>query len=207
MSYFKAPIFVALILSVPLTSVAADLRVGLTRYDGGAAAYAVNQNQHLICDNCPSVPALVPAPPRPAIRYEVPLEVSPANQSPVLMTELPHEGDAEDAAAAKAAPKGLTVFFAFDKAVLSLDEKKRIRAALAAGLDPSVVVRVDGYTCRIGSESYNRKLSARRAKAVANYLRSLGVKVATAEGLGKKHRKGAVVTKDRQAEILIKEKN
>ncbi|WP_224962499.1 OmpA family protein [Geomonas subterranea] len=206
MTFRKVSILTVLALSVPLVSVAADLRVGLTRYEGGAAVYGVNQNQQLICDNCPSAPALVPAPQRPAIKYE-PVQPAPQDEPSLVMTELPKEVGADVAEVKKPVPKGLTVFFAFDKAVLSAEEKKRIREALAAGLDPLGAVRVDGYTCRIGSESYNRKLSARRAKAVAIYLRSLGVKVATVEGLGKKHHKGAVVVKDRQAEILIKEKN
>ncbi|TSK09125.1 MAG: OmpA family protein [Geobacter sp.] len=205
MNFRRISTLAVLALSVPQISVAADLRVGLTRYDGGAAVYGVNQNQQLICDNCPSAPALVLAPPRAAIKYEPRQEVQQEMPQPILVAELPKEDKAEEVV--KPVPHGLTVFFAFDKAVLSPEEKKRIRGALAAGLDPSVVVRVDGYTCRIGSESYNRKLSARRAKAVATYLRSLGVKVSTAEGLGKKHHKGAVVPKDRQAEILIKEKN
>lgn len=194
-----------LALSAPLASTAADLRVGLTRYDGGAATYGIGQNQQLICDNCPSGPDLVPAPPRPAIKFEPQEEVQP-----LMMAELPQESPAEpviETTTAPTSPKGISVFFGFNKAELTAEEKKKIREALAAGLDPSVLVRVDGYTCRVGSEAYNKRLSARRAKAVASYLRSLGVKVSMAEGLGKKHHKGAVIPKDRRAEIFIKERN
>lgn len=199
-----APMLVILALYAPAASTAADLRVGLTRYEGGAAAYGMAENQQLICDKCPQVPDLVLAPPRSAIRYE-PREFSQTLQ----VSELPQEhcGAPLEVMTPPAAPPRITVFFGFNKAQLSANEKRKIREALAAGLDPSVVVRVDGYTCRVGSQEYNRKLSARRAKAVASYLRALGVKVSSVEGLGEKHRKGAVLPKDRRAEILIRERN
>jgi outer membrane protein OmpA-like peptidoglycan-associated protein len=41
-----------------------------------------------------------------------------------------------------------------------------------------------GYTCSIGIESWNLKLSKSRAEAVATMLRSNGYKVASAEGKG-----------------------
>lgn len=191
-------------LSAPLVSNAADLRAGVMRYDGGAALYGVGQTQQLICDNCPSGPGLVPAPPRPAIRYE-PREVQPLEA--MDMPQDAPEDSAEKTEITSAAPKRLTVFFGFDKATLTGEEQKRIREALAGGVDSSVTVRVDGYTCKVGGEAYNKNLSKRRAKAVAVYLRKLGIKVATAEGQGKKHHKGAVVPKDRRAEIVIKERN
>lgn len=187
----------------PLVSTAADLRVGVARYDGGAAVYLIAGNQQLICDNCPQSPDLVPAAPRPAIRLE-PREETPQ----LLFTEIPKEECAAHATqAAVVAPPHVTVYFTFNSASLSAQEKKKIRTALAAGVDPSVVVRVDGYTCRVGSSAYNRKLSSRRAKAVATYLRTLGVKVSSVEGLGKKNPKGGALSKDRRAEIVVKERN
>lgn len=199
------PVLMILTLSLPLPSEGADLRVGLTRYEGGAATYGVGQNQQLICDNCPSGPELVLAPPRPVIRYEPPREVEP-----LLVSELPKESLGEqpgEGLPVSASSNRINVFFSFDKAHLTAEEKKKIREALAGGLDPDVVVRVGGYTCRVGTEAYNRKLSARRAKAVAAYLRGLGVKVSIVKGLGKRHHQGAVIPKDRRAEILIKERN
>lgn len=197
-------VLVTLPLAVPLSSSAADLRVGLTRYDGGAAVYGVGQSQHLICDNCPAGPALVLAPPRPVIRYETremqPITVIAAQRNAPLE-------QVEEPVTPTPTPNSFSVYFGFNKSELSAEERQRIREVLAGGLAPSVLVRVDGYTCKVGSEWYNKKLSERRAKAVARYLRILGVQVATAEGLGKKHQKGAVIPKDRRAEILIKERN
>jgi outer membrane protein OmpA-like peptidoglycan-associated protein len=62
--------------------------------------------------------------------------------------------------------------------------KAKIRPGDAAVLDeaaeilkshPSVVVNVNGYCDAIGSETYNLKLSQRRAEAVARYLEQHGV--------------------------------
>lgn len=197
------PLF--LLATGPLVASAADLRVGVTRYDGGSALYGIAENQQLICGRCPKGAALVPAPPRSAIRFEQPVELehvmeaetSPQESSPVIeVTTVPP------------VRKGaFTVFFAFNNATLRAAEKKKLLAAVAEGLDPSVVVRVDGYTCRIGTEKYNQRLSERRAKSVADYLRSLGIKVSSVEGMGEKHKSGVVEPRDRRAEVIIKERN
>lgn len=203
-SYVSIVTFLAVF--APLVSVAADLRVGLTRYEGGAAIYGLADNQQLICDNrCPEIPDLVLAPPRPAIRFEPPIEHRP--WIPADVQEVDEAVTRIEVRPLAAVPARITIYFPFDKARLGAGEKKRIKEALAAGLDPSVIVRVDGYTCRVGSEAYNRNLSARRAKAVAAYLKTLGVKVASVEGLGKKHHTGAVVPKDRKAEIIVRERD
>ncbi|MFM0341048.1 OmpA family protein [Paraburkholderia fungorum] len=47
-------------------------------------------------------------------------------------------------------------------------------------------IRIEGYTDRLGSDSYNRQLSAKRADTVKRYLQNGGVRVPmTARGLGK----------------------
>lgn len=77
--------------------------------------------------------------------------------------------------------KTVEVYFDFDKSTLreetvaTLDSLKETDL-LTTGVD------IKGYTCNIGSNKYNKKLSKRRADAVANYL---DVKDATVEGMGK----------------------
>jgi OOP family OmpA-OmpF porin len=47
-------------------------------------------------------------------------------------------------------------------------------------------IRIEGYTDRLGSDSYNRQLSTKRAETVKRYLQSGGVQVPmSAKGLGK----------------------
>ncbi|MDX2027943.1 MAG: OmpA family protein [Alphaproteobacteria bacterium] len=65
-----------------------------------------------------------------------------------------------------------TVYFAFDRAALSSESRKRL-STLANTLksDQSVKeARIVGYADRIGSTSYNEKLSKKRAQAVRDYL-------------------------------------
>jgi OOP family OmpA-OmpF porin len=53
-------------------------------------------------------------------------------------------------------------------------------------VDDVTGIRIEGYTDRLGSDSYNRQLSAKRAETVKRYLRNEGVQVPmTARGLGK----------------------
>ena len=41
--------------------------------------------------------------------------------------------------------------------------------------NPSLTMKIDGYTCSLGSEAYNLKLSDRRAKAAKEYLVNQGI--------------------------------
>jgi outer membrane protein OmpA-like peptidoglycan-associated protein len=83
------------------------------------------------------------------------------------------------------------ILFDFDKAVLKPQAESALRqvAALIAGRGKGPV-RVAGYTDAKGSDSYNQKLSTRRAEAVCNWLVAKGSierTRLTAEGLGAKN--------------------
>ena len=68
------------------------------------------------------------------------------------------------------------IHFDFDKAILTEEAKvilKRNIQVLKA--NPKVKVRIAGYTSASGSESYNQRLSERRAKAVNEYLTKEGL--------------------------------
>lgn len=63
-------------------------------------------------------------------------------------------------------------------------------------------IRIEGFTDRLGGDSYNRELSARRAETVKRYLQSGGVNIPiTARGRGKED--PAVQCNDRNREALI----
>ena len=93
------------------------------------------------------------------------------------------DGVADDKDACPGTPKGVTVddrgcwsyptklLFDFDKA----DLKGKYHAALheakpVLAESPTMKVQINGYTCDLGSASYNQGLSERRAKAVRDYL-------------------------------------
>ncbi|MGE6333235.1 OmpA family protein [Stenotrophomonas sp. NPDC077659] len=78
--------------------------------------------------------------------------------------------------------------FAFDSAVLSAEGQQAVQGVLAQVREASQVqsIQVVGYTDRIGSASYNKQLSQRRAEAVRQALVQGGVPAASisAEGRG-----------------------
>lgn len=69
-----------------------------------------------------------------------------------------------------------TVFFLFDKTELYEASQQRLDSVAAyLSEHPAIRVYVDGHTCSAGTNSYNRRLSLRRAKYVARVLRLKGV--------------------------------
>lgn len=68
------------------------------------------------------------------------------------------------------------ILFGFDSSAL-LPEARQELESMAKVLNnyPDTKIQVDGHTDSVGAESYNQRLSERRAKSVADYLRSLGV--------------------------------
>ena len=68
--------------------------------------------------------------------------------------------------------------FAFNKAVLSAAARKRIDADVLPKLSACSkieVIQVTGHTDPLGSQLYNKRLSEKRAEAVAGYLRAKGL--------------------------------
>jgi OOP family OmpA-OmpF porin len=80
-------------------------------------------------------------------------------------------------------------FFDFDKAVLKADGKAKLDdlTSKLGSLNLEVIIAV-GHTDSIGSDTYNQKLSIRRAEAVKSYLVGKGVdaKRVYTEGKGEK---------------------
>jgi OOP family OmpA-OmpF porin len=80
-----------------------------------------------------------------------------------------------------------SLFFDFDKSELKPKGKEKLKAyrEQAKGLLSSAdKVKITGHTDNIGSNEYNIGLSQRRAEAVAEYLKSLGVDPAKLEVKG-----------------------
>ncbi|MBV8031177.1 MAG: OmpA family protein [Betaproteobacteria bacterium] len=81
----------------------------------------------------------------------------------------------------------LTDTFASNSAVITPAMRKKIDSEVLAKLGQfSSIdsVRVEGHTDRLGSDAYNRKLSQRRADAVASYLASKGVDRSKIQSVG-----------------------
>lgn len=180
---------------------ASELRSGTVRYDGGEASYGAVGSQHIICDNCPRK-ALAPVTLKPQ------LPAAPEKLFVEGIIPTPHVAVIAKPSVAHAKSHTLaTVYFNLNSVRLTPKEKLRIRQAVAGGIDSEVIIRVEGHTCRIGKGVYNRKLSARRAKVVSQYLQFLGVTVREVAGVGNTHPLGGNFSKDRRAEIIIRERN
>lgn len=68
------------------------------------------------------------------------------------------------------------VLFAFDSAELTAAARQRLQSLLPRLNEPGVTrVKVMGFTDSVGSDSYNQRLSERRASSVAEYLISQGL--------------------------------
>jgi outer membrane protein OmpA-like peptidoglycan-associated protein len=84
------------------------------------------------------------------------------------------------------------ILFEFNKANLTSDARAKVGDIAEILSRPNVRnrhVSVEGHTDSIGSESYNQRLSERRAESVASALESNGVgdERVTARGFGKKY--------------------
>jgi outer membrane protein OmpA-like peptidoglycan-associated protein len=79
------------------------------------------------------------------------------------------------------------VHFDFDKAVIRSEAEPILdEAARTLKDEPSIAIAVEGYTDSVGTDSYNQRLSVRRAEAVRDYLAAHGIDASrmTVEGFG-----------------------
>lgn len=105
---------------------------------------------------------------------------APAATAPVAAAALPKKCDFSATLSADDA-------FAFNKATLTKSAKGTLDNAVLAKLGTCAVVNtviINGHTDRLGSQSYNQKLSEKRADAVQSYLASKGLKAENVETMG-----------------------
>ena len=68
------------------------------------------------------------------------------------------------------------LLFAFDKFQIKKDSQKELLTLYKhLNSDTSLYLSILGHTDSVGSDTYNQKLSSRRAQAVVNYLQKLGL--------------------------------
>ena len=70
----------------------------------------------------------------------------------------------------------VTVYFDFDKSSLKGDAITRLDSIYTMLIEnPAATIQISGYTDGRGTEEYNKKLSDRRARACAEYLKKKGI--------------------------------
>ncbi|MDD4615820.1 MAG: OmpA family protein [Alphaproteobacteria bacterium] len=107
--------------------------------------------------------------------------------------------------------ENFTVFFDFDKSILTPEAKKVIAAAVAKIKSNGFArIVVTGHTDTVGTAEYNQKLSIRRANAVKAELTRLGIGASsiTAQGVGENDllvptTEGIREAQNRRAEIVL----
>ncbi len=117
--------------------------------------------------------------------YNLPMVAAPAPVVQAVTAPGDSDGDGvtDDKDACPGTPKGIMVdergcwshpsklLFDFDKAIVREEYKPALRDAKKVfDAYPTMTVEIVGYTCDMGPESYNQKLSERRAQAVRDFL-------------------------------------
>ena len=97
-----------------------------------------------------------------------------------------------------------TELFAFNSAVLALPQPKLDEIATGLKTDTRVNnVVITGYADRIGSNSYNQKLSEQRANSVKNYLTEQGIDAGRMSAVGKGEENPVVTCNQKKRADLI----
>lgn len=162
------------------------------------AKAAADNRQFVICDNRPRTP-LVPELSLPpiAVRFTT---------DPEQPSAPPEEMRAAETAPARLVPETTlvkTIHFAFNSSEVR-DRKALALLARSLKSDPALIgVRVKGFTCDLGSKSYNDRLALRRAEAVANVLGEEGFRVVEIGGEGKCCYAPGERRNSRRAEITV----
>lgn len=152
-------------------------------YGMGDSVRAMPRDVFAVCDGCQTDKLHKLPKPFVAIRVAAPSEIRvSAPDKEFKRSETP---PAESGAGKKESASGVlgTVSFRFGSAEISVVEKKRLDE-IVAGLPAGAELSVTGYTCSIGTKTYNMGLSERRAKAVAKYLRTKKAAVKHVEAKG-----------------------
>jgi outer membrane protein OmpA-like peptidoglycan-associated protein len=174
----KSLSIVMLAMLIPLTSHATDIRQRPYKnlFD---SALAKEDDQFVVCSACPDNQLLkMPANPKLALRLSA--HVSP--EVPVMREELQEE--IKEAQADTKQFQLAPILFGFDSAQLPQCERDKLDRLLA-NLPRSGKYDLTGFTCSIGRDDYNEKLSLRRANVVAGIFKANGLNVGLVEGKGK----------------------
>jgi len=146
------------------------------------------------CATEPAQPEPKPAPP-PAPKPPPPPAPKPAPEAPKPAPEKPKP-------VAEKVTFAADVLFDFDKAVIKPEGKSKLDdiSNKVKGINLEVVIAI-GHADSIGSDTYNQRLSVRRAESVKAYLQSKGLEAnrVYTEGKGEKQPVADNKTRDGRA--------
>lgn len=213
---FSLSVLFILLLFASLVQ-ASDVRDLLYQFSYDVAK-DLSADTFVICDTCPLRPVLKKTPFLPIALSLLSSKLS-ASQAPVFaiakvepvpeikpapVVEQPKEVKCSKETTTIQTKLGGMVLFTLGES--DLDKVNRgMLDSIVAKVTPGSTVSVYGYTCDIGSDSYNDKLSQERADMVAAYLKTKGLKVDKADGRGKTNPLSTLHKElNRRAEVNIK---
>lgn len=167
--------------SVVESGYARDARDVVVKSGAGLCWRTDRQTSSTAETGCPSEPA---APPQVVATAPVAVPADVPEKKLKLITELAKPAAPPACELTYTLGNGET--FAFDGAALTRVAKSAIDRDVIARLadcDRGTPIRVSGRTDYLGSQQYNLKLSAKRAKAVADYLMASGVAASRIEAV------------------------
>ena len=100
---------------------------------------------------------------------------SKPTQSPVVKSYALDKQSSVESADNKILSKNKTVLFGIDSYKVGADDIKWLRSVASYASEKDIPIRVEGYTCELGSSEYNVALGFKRAQAVADALTQMGV--------------------------------
>lgn len=167
-------------------------------YRYGSARDTADGRQFVICANQPRTSLIAELSPPPiAVRF---------GSDPAKSFESPKETRAAETVPASPDPQTTlvkTIHFALGSSEVR-DRQGLGLLARSLTSDPALIgVRVKGFTCDLGSKSYNDRLALRRAVAVAEVLGDEGFKVVEIGGEGKCCYAPGARRNSRRAEISV----
>jgi outer membrane protein OmpA-like peptidoglycan-associated protein len=166
------------VLLVPLASHATDIRQRPYSFSFEVAV-PKDDEQFVVCSNCPDNRlSTMPVAPKLAVR----MSVKEKQTFPNVYGE--YVGQTMKAETGQMLGCTESILFDFDSAELSRQERNRF-TELMKELPATSTFDVAGYTCSIGTNTYNDNLSTRRANYIAGLLKANGKNVGTVEGKGK----------------------
>jgi outer membrane protein OmpA-like peptidoglycan-associated protein len=126
------------------------------------------------------------------LRFDLQADAEPMEPQPVMSAPPP---------APAPAPRQFIIYFGFNKANLNANAMQVVREAAAVAMhDGYVQILVTGHTDTVGSNTYNMRLSNRRAGNVKKALVSEGIPANSISASGKGETMLSVQTGDREME-------
>lgn len=204
--------------------------------DYGSVARSKDQDlQYVICDGCEVVKRLAPMPPprknalagpiavrntglshgekerpgktanrivrRPAVAHSAGADVREGSKK--IEAHAGAAGGPSESAITEGCRR-LRVFFRYRESDIGVYERDQLKKILPC--IKSASVRIEGFTCPIGSQSSNDRLAGARAASVARFLKDRGFKVTGHGGKGRQGYISSVNRLNRRVEIIAESK-